>query len=153
MRLDRAAGEEAAPATGRREGGAQRSSAAAKSTRRSFAPIAPSPFRAPLGCLAFLPESPVCKLADPGRSPESNRQLQASKPSLSSASHKAKKQNPEPMPRSPVSGISGVPQIPPGSPRNQTTPRKAILFPGWESPFERLVHPLGPRSPSSEGVL
>lgn len=143
----RSQGEEAAPATGRRGGGAQSSSAAAKSTRRSFAPIAPSPFRAPLGCLAFLPESPVCKLADPGRSPESNKQLQAAP--WSSASYKAEKQNqssrltvPVPSPRH--HGSPPNPTLLSTDPNN--TSQSNTLY--WKGIVLRAPSlPLGPRAP------
>lgn len=69
------------------------------------------------------------KLTEPGRSPESNRQLQAAPSELSKLqSEDAKPRAVGSQHRFPIPGISGVPQIPPGSPRPQTPPRNAHPF-------------------------
>ena len=89
------------------------------------------------------------KLADPGRSPVSNRQLQAAP--WSSASYKAEKQNPEQSARSispPYPSISVLPRIPPALHGPQTTPRKATPFPGRDSPSASSPPPWGPVAPT-----
>lgn len=101
----------------------------------------PAPF-GPL--LAASPSSPSPQCANSQTRDEAQSLTSNSKPPLGArqvTKRRSKTRAVASRYRSPVPGITGVPQIPPCSPRTQTTPPKAIPCTGRESSSEHLVYP------------